>query len=317
MRSYFMGIDIGATKSHALIADEAGHAVGFGEAGSGNYENVGWDGLRQALRAVTGHALTTAGIDREQLAGAGLGIAGYDWPGEQEPTRQAIESLELGAPFEFVNDAVIALLAGASQGWGVAVVAGTSNNCRGRDQRGREGRVTGCGPAFGEFGGASELVDKAIQAVSMAWARRGPATADLPDLLEGLALGRYQLSHTAAPTIFLAAAQGDSVAQDTIRWAGRELGSLAVGVIRQLGFQSLDFEVVMAGSLYDGGLLLTEAMRAEIHAVAPGARFVRLKAPPVVGGVLLAMEQAQMQTEMIRPVLVESTCRLLGRMGTG
>lgn len=329
MTRYFMGIDIGATKSHALIADEAGHAVGFGVTGSGNYENVGWDGLRQALHTVTDRALASAGIDREQLAGAGLGIAGYDWPGEWDPTRQAIESLELGAPFEFVNDAVIALLAGASQGWGVAVVAGTSNNCRGRDQHGREGRVTGCGPAFGEFGGASELVDKAIQAVSMAWTKRGRATQlceelarlagamDLPDLLEGLALGRHQLSHTAAPTIFQVAAQGDAVAQDTIRWAGRELGSLAVGVIRQLGFQSLDFEVVMAGSLYEGGPLLTEAMKAEIHAVAPGARLVRLKAPPVVGGVLLGMEQAQIQTGMIRPVLVESVSKLLGRMAAG
>ncbi len=328
MTRYFMGIDIGATKSHALIADERGYALGFGESGSGNYEDVGWDGLRQALHAVTDLALVRANIGREQLAGVGLGIAGYDWPGERDSTRQAIESLGLSAPFEFVNDAVIALLAGASQGWGVAVVAGTSNNCRGRDQHGREGRVTGCGPAFGEFGGASELVNKALQAVSMAWTKRGPATrlceemtrlagaVDLPDLLEGLALGRYQLSHTAAPTIFQVAAQHDAVARDTIRWAGRELGSLAVGVIRQLGFESLDFEVVLAGSLYDGGPLLTQAMSAEIHVVAPGAQLVRLKAPPVVGGVLLGMEQAQIQAAMIRPVLIESTGRLLGRIGT-
>jgi N-acetylglucosamine kinase-like BadF-type ATPase len=326
MTRYFLGIDIGATKSHALIADERGHAVGFGQSGSGNYEDVGWDGLREALHTITDQALVTAGIERERLAGVGLGIAGYDWPGEQDPTRQAIESLGLSAPFEFVNDAVIALLAGATQGWGVAVVAGTSNNCRGRDHRGREGRVTGCGPAFGEFGGAGELVDKAIQAVSMAWTRRGPATqlveaftqmagaADVEDLLEGLALGRYHLSHAVAPVIFQVAAQGDEVAQSIIRWAGRELGSLAVGVIHQLGFESLDFEVVMAGSLYEGGPLLIEAMRVEIHATAPGARLVRLKVPPVVGGVLLAMEQARIQTGLLRPVLARSASELLSRM---
>jgi N-acetylglucosamine kinase-like BadF-type ATPase len=317
MTRYFLGIDIGATKSHALIADERGHAVGFGQSGSGNYEDVGWDGLREALHTITDQALVTAGIERERLAGVGL---------EQDPTRQAIESLGLSAPFEFVNDAVIALLAGATQGWGVAVVAGTSNNCRGRDHRGREGRVTGCGPAFGEFGGAGELVDKAIQAVSMAWTRRGPATqlveaftqmagaADVEDLLEGLALGRYHLSHAVAPVIFQVAAQGDEVAQSIIRWAGRELGSLAVGVIHQLGFESLDFEVVMAGSLYEGGPLLIEAMRVEIHATAPGARLVRLKVPPVVGGVLLAMEQARIQTGLLRPVLARSASELLSRM---
>jgi N-acetylglucosamine kinase-like BadF-type ATPase len=325
MTRYFLGIDIGATKSHALIADAKGQAVGLGQSGSGNYEGVGWDGLREALHTITDQALASAAIEREQLAGAGLGIAGYDWPGEREPTLRVIESLGLSAPFEFVNDAVIALLAGATQGWGVAVVAGTSNNCRGRDQHGREGRVTGCGPAFGEFGGAGELVDKALQAVSMAWSKRGPATQlseelsrlagaeDVPDLLEGLALGHYQLSHTAAPTVFQVAARGDKVARDTIHWAGRELGSLAVGVIRQLGFESLSFEVVLAGSLYDGGPLLTEAMRAEIHAVAPGARLVRLKAPPVVGGVLLGMQQAQIEAGPVRPVLAESARELMKR----
>jgi N-acetylglucosamine kinase-like BadF-type ATPase len=326
MTRYFLGIDIGATKSHALIASGEGQAVGFGESGSGNYENVGWDGLREALHTITDQALSSAGIDREQLAATGLGIAGYDWPGEQERTGQAIESLGLSGPVEFVNDAIIALLAGATQGWGLAVVAGTSNNCRGRDQHGRDGRVTGCGPRFGEFGGAGEVVDKAIQAVSMAWSKRGPATlltgelirltgaVDLEDLLEGLALGRYHLSHTVAPVVFQVAAQGDEVAQSIIRWAGRELGSLAVGVIHQLGFESLDFEVVMAGSLYEGGPLLIEAMRAEIHATAPGARLVRLKAPPVIGGVLLAMEQARIRTGLLRPVLAKSASELLSRM---
>lgn len=323
MTLYFLGIDIGATKSHALIASEDGRAVGFSESGPGNYESVGWDGLQETLHTITDQALTTARIDRAQLAGAGLGIAGYDWPGEREPTRQAIDSLGLSAPCEFVNDASIALLAGATEGWGVVVVAGTSNNCRGRDRQGREGRVTGCGPRFGEFGGACELVGKAIQAVSMAWANRGPEThlaevfarlagaSDLEDLLEGLALGRHHLPHTIAPIIFQVAAQGDAVAQDTIRWAGRELGSLAQGVIRQLCFERLAFEVVLAGSLFDGGPLLTETLRDEINTVAPEAHLVRLTVPPVVGGVLLGMEKAQLRTELLRPTLAESTLELL------
>ncbi len=77
------------------------------------------------------------------------------------------------------------------------------------------------------------------------------------------------------------------MAQELIRWAGTELGSLAVGVIRQLGFEELDPEMVLVGSLYDGSPALIEAMRATIHPVAPRARLVRLTAPPVVGGVLL------------------------------
>ena len=35
---YFLGVDIGGTKSHALIADENGQAVGFGQAGAGRID---------------------------------------------------------------------------------------------------------------------------------------------------------------------------------------------------------------------------------------------------------------------------------------
>jgi N-acetylglucosamine kinase-like BadF-type ATPase len=315
---YFLGVDIGGTKSHALIADETGYAVGFGATGSGNYEDVGWKGLREALHTVTSEAVADAGIDREELAGAGFGVAGYDWPGEREPTLQAIASLGLAAPCALVNDAVIALMAGSSEGWGVVVVAGTSNNCRGRDQQGREGRVTGCGPIFAEYGGAGEIVAKAVQAVALHWTQRGPATrlsrafvervraSSIEDLLEGLALGRYHLSAEAAPLVFQVAKEGDEVAQEVIRWAGRELGSLAIGVIRQLGFHDLSFEVVLSGSLYSGSPALTESMRNTIHRVAPGARLVRLAVPPVAGGVLLGMEQAGLQATSQRPRLIAS-----------
>jgi N-acetylglucosamine kinase-like BadF-type ATPase len=320
---YFLGVDIGGSKSHALVADEEGRAAGFGEAGPGNWEVVGWDGLAATLQTITAQALAAAGIGKGQIAGAGFGIAGYDWPSESEPTRQAIETLGLDAPYAFVNDAAVGLLAGASEGWGVAVVAGTSNNCRGRDRQGREGRVTGCGTWFGEGGGAAEMMARAVQVVAMEWTRRGPATrlsqafielvgaADLADLLEGLYMGRYELSASAAPLVFQVAAGGDQVAQELIHWAGTELGSLAVGVIRQLGFEALDPEVVLVGSLYDGSPALIEAMRATIHAVAPGARLVRLTAPPVVGGVVLGMEQVGLATAALRQRLITLTKELL------
>jgi N-acetylglucosamine kinase-like BadF-type ATPase len=33
---YFLGVDAGGTKTHALITDETGQAVGFGAGGPGN-----------------------------------------------------------------------------------------------------------------------------------------------------------------------------------------------------------------------------------------------------------------------------------------
>lgn len=324
MPHYFLGIDTGATKSHALIADETGRAVGFGQGGPGNPEAIGYEGLGELLRQITGQALDQAGLRPDQLAGAGFGIAGYDWPSQRESLRQTLRALELGrTPFELVNDALIGLLAGASAGWGVCVIAGTSCNCWGWDAQRRVGRMTGFSRFFGEAAGGAELVRKAVQVVAMAWTRRGPATAltaafieltgaaGIEDLLEGLTQQRYHLSSSAAPTVFRVAAAGDAVAQELITWAGQELASLASGVIRQLEFEAMEFEVVLAGSFYNGSPRLAETMRETIHKVAPGARLVRLTAPPVVGGVLLGMEQAGLNPSPVREALIRSTNELL------
>ncbi len=103
---------------------------------------------------------------------------------------------------------------------------------------------------------------------------------------------------------------GDEVAEDLIQRAGEALGSLAVGVIRQLGFQARTFDVILVGSLYDGGALLVDPLRQVVQAEAPGAHLVRLAAPPVVGGVLLAMEKMGERSASAREHLIETTCEL-------
>lgn len=323
--NYYLGIDIGATKSHALIADENGCAVGFGQSGPGNHEIVGYQGLAAALQAVTDQALADASIARQQIAGAGFGVAGYDWPSELPPTLEAIATLGLTAPLEVVNDTIIGLVAGAEAGWGVAVIAGTSNNCWGWDARHRIGRVTGNGGMFGEHGGSGELVQEAIAAVARAWTCRGPATAlaaafsrlvgasSDADLLEGLSQGWYDIGAAAAPLVFQTAEAGDAVALEVVRWAALELASLTNGVIRQLHLEAQTFDVVLVGSMYNGGPLLLDPMQAAVRALAPGARFVKLTVPPVVGAVLVGMQAAGLDARALRQNLLTSTHELMAR----
>ena len=112
-----------------------------------------------------------------RIAGAGFGVAGYDWTSEHDPTAAVIERLELGTPYKFVNDTVIGLVAGSQEGWGVVVVSGTGSNCRGWDREHvREGRVSGHGVMMGEGAGASELMFRCMQLVGYAWSKRGLQT---------------------------------------------------------------------------------------------------------------------------------------------
>ncbi len=320
---YFLGVDIGNTKSHALIADENGRSLSLGVAGPGSWEAVGWQAARQVMHQIVNQAVTDAGIPKQAIAGAGFGCAGCDWPEDRPGHVAIIDSLQLSAPYTLGNDTLVGLVAGAKAGWGLVVVAGTSNNCRGRDKNGREGRVTGNGSWFGEYGGAAEIVTKAVHAVAAAWTQRGPATAlspvlmaqagatDVADLLAGLVRERYRLTAAAAPLVFELAGQGDQVAQEIVAWAGRELGSLAVGVIHQLALAAETFEVILSGSLFKAGEPLIQPMQQTIHAVAPQARLVRLAAPPVVGGVLLGMAQAGLNPTACRESLLQSAAEIV------
>lgn len=324
MGDYFLGVDIGGTKSHALIADANGRAVGFAKAGAGNWEDVGYDGMRATLARVTQAAIEDAKISRADIRGAGFGIAGYDWESQRAAHLDAIDALGLeNASYALVNDTVIGLIAGAREGWGIAIVAGTRANCWGIDKAGRIAHMTGYGTRMAEGAGGLEMLWKAVQAVSLEWSRRGPPTLltkyfmehtgarDVDALIEGLSLEKIVLEADAARLIFRAAREGDAVALDIVLWAGRELGSLATGVIRQLNFEALAFDAVMVGNLYRGSPLLVNVMQDPIHAVAPRARLVELSQPPVLGGVLLGMTQAGVDAARVRDALMASTAQLL------
>jgi N-acetylglucosamine kinase-like BadF-type ATPase len=317
---YYLGADLGATKTHTFIVDETGRALGFGESGPANHESVGYDGMFQSMYEGLEQALHLAGLKREQLAGAGFGVAGYDWPSEIEATVSVIDRLGLCSPYKFVNDAVPGLIAGSQEGWGVVVVSGTGSNCRGWDrEHKREGRVTGHGVLMGEGAGGSELMHRCMQIVGYSWTKRLPETAladaliayagakDLEDLMRGYTTNEYQVGAEAARIVFHVAEEGDQAARDLICWAGTELGEMANAVIRQLEFEDLAFDVVLTGSMFEGGAMLIEPMRTTIHKLAPKARLVRLSVPPVVGAVILGMEADGFQsTPEIRKTMTET-----------
>lgn len=321
---YFLGVDAGGTKTHTLIADETGKAIGFGFAGPGNWESVGYEGLSKILLDTTFQALEMAKLSISQISGVGMGLAGYDWPSQRQAHLDAIQPLKLVCPLEIVNDTTLGILAGAEEGWGLSVVSGTGCNCRGwsRDRK-REGRVVGGASHWsGEAAGGFDILARAMRSVTFEWVKREPTTAltpafiqktgakDLDDLVEGLYLGRFSFDQALILTIFEVARKGDRQALEVIRWAGSELGMMAVSVINQLGLQNETFDVVLIGSLYDGHPLMAETMRTTIHCIAPGAKLIRLTAPPVVGGVILGMQTAGFDARQARPTLLATTREL-------
>lgn len=301
---YYLGIDAGATKTHALVADEHGHVRGGGHAGPGNWEGVGLEGAYETYAAALGEALAAAGLRVGDLSAGGYALAGLDFQSDEARLRPVVERLAVPGPQVLVNDTYGALRAGTRDGVGVVVIAGTGTTVAGCNRRGERFRTFGEGQVLGDCGGAGDIVWLAVQAAARAYTGRGRPTvlserlarvcgAGTPlELIEGLCRHELEWPRAAhAPHVFEAAAEGDEVAQDIIRYAGRELGANAAAIARHLGLACEAFDLVLAGGVFrSGSRLLVDALLEAVREVAPEVRPVALHTAPVAGSVLLAMD---------------------------
>jgi N-acetylglucosamine kinase-like BadF-type ATPase len=312
-----LGIDAGATKTHALVASGEGAILGFAEGQCGNWERVGLEAAGAVYVQTAREALSIAGLSAERLSGGGYGLAGLDWPSDHERLRPLIERLGVGGPQVLVNDAFVALWAGTGDGCGVVVIAGTGTTVAGRNRAGDEARTLGMGYPFGDFGGAGDMVRAAVYAIATAYTGRGAPTAlsdrfvqltgsrNAGDLLERVARRSLELDAAMAPQVLDAAQGGDEVALGIVRRAGRELGENAVAIIRRLGLEGETFDVVLAGGvLRAGNRTMLDALEEVVRQAAPLAHLALLTEPPVVGAVLLAFEAVG------TPLSGDSHCRL-------
>lgn len=318
MTKYFLGVDVGATKTHALIADERGEILSLGKAGRGNPSLIGYEKFGAVVKQAVEQALTQAKLKMGQISGAGFGVAGYDWFSQKAKTLQAIESaISLKMPHDVVNDTVLGLLANARHGWGISLVAGTGCNCWGRNAHGEYGRMTGYSDELGEYAGGSELVARAKHLVAYEWTGRGQPTTltqafikktgakNLADLIEGLGEKYYTLEADAAPLVFECAAQGDKVALDLLEWAGSELGEMVIAVARQIGVAHSSPDVILIGGLFRGTPSLKMLVAQKVESVIPKVTYLPMQAPPAVGAVILGMEQAGVLAHVIQSARVE------------
>ena len=155
--------------------------------------------------------------------------------------------------------------------------------------------------------------------VNYAWIQRIAPTAltriyieafgakDELDLMEGLSNQRYHLFPYLAVKVIEAARQGDRAACEVVEWAGAELGWLGVSVTRQIGMENEEVEIIQSGSLFEAGEIITKPMRELIHEYCPEAKLTRLDGPPVVGAVILGMEQTGFDGYAIRSNITQTT----------
>jgi N-acetylglucosamine kinase-like BadF-type ATPase len=235
-----------------------------------------------------------------------LGIAGVDRPQDAQAVRDIMRRIGFKTRTLVVNDAFVALVAGAGDAPGVALIAGTGSIAYGRNGDGRAARAGGWGYLLGDEGSGFWIGRTALAAIVRQADGRGPATLLTDLVLRHLNLATaddlvYEIYYhdvqrhtiaTLATLVQQARDNGDAVAAEILNRASTELMVAASSVISRLGMRGDAFPLVLAGGIFKVVPWLAEEVARQSLEIAPRSRVDVLKVEPAVGAVRLAVAEA-------------------------
>jgi N-acetylglucosamine kinase-like BadF-type ATPase len=300
---HVLGIDAGGTKTVALLADGSGAIAGEGRAGGANLQTEGELQVEKILHDVIEQAM---GERRTAPDAMCLGMAGVDRESDGRVIRGIVHRLGFRQNALVVNDALIALVAGAGANPGVVVISGTGSIAYGVSHHGVAARAGGWGPTLGDEGSGYWIGRRALEAVVRDVDGRGPRTALTESILEYFALPRaelliseiYHQPHgrraiaSLAPVVDRARADGDLVASEIMIDAADELAKAAASVITRLEMRGEQFPILLAGGLLKRSDWLVAEIERRMEEVAPRSKVLPLTQEPVAGAVRLAVAAA-------------------------
>ncbi len=233
-------------------------------------------------------------------------LAGLDLPVDEERLGQAIRTRAWSSVDLLRNDTLAVLRAGSRSGWGVGVVCGSGLNCVGLGPDGAVERFPSLAELSGDFTpGGSWLGVRALglalrsrdgRGAPTTLADRVPAHFDLADpeaVLSAVYTGslEYGRLFELARVCLEAAADGDSPATDAAGLLADEVAAMVTAIVVRLGVTEDDVEVVLGGGVFDSSYAgFSQRVHQRVLDVAPGARFRRLDAAPVLGAALLGLD---------------------------
>ena len=258
---HVLGLDAGGTKTVCLLADDQGNVVAEARRGGANLQASGELEVEKVLHGVMADAVGDRQIVPSVIC---LGIAGVDRPGDFAIVRGIMKRIGYQARVLVVNDALVALEAGAPGQPGVVVISGTGSISYGRNGAGESARSGGWGYVLGDEGSGYWIGRAALRAVLREADRRGPGTA-----LTGLLLRHFGVAHpqgliqevyntnlrpaaigALAECVQSAFSEGDAVAIGILRAATNELEASALSVARRLELIGQPFVFILAGGIF-------------------------------------------------------------------
>lgn len=301
---HVLGIDAGGTKTVCLLANERGMIVSEGRGPGANLHVAGEHAVERVLQDVIAAAIGDRTIVPAAIC---LGIAGVDREDEMRAIRALMGRIGHDSRVLVVNDALIALAAGAKDAPAIVIISGTGSIVYGRNAHSEAARAGGWGHMIGDEGSGYWIGREALSAVMRASDGRGPATRltaailahlNLNDLsrLPRIVYDRETPRMTVAalgPIVQEAADRGDVVACRILERAVDELVLAAHSVASRLEMRGDEFTFFLAGGAFRVVPWVASELSRRLVEVAPRCEVEILNEQPAVGAVWLALAEAR------------------------
>ena len=301
---HVLGLDAGGTKTVCLLADGRGAILGRGRGGGANLQAAGELQVEKVLHDVMEEALDGTDLAPTAIC---LGIAGVDRPDDAAVVRAIMKRIGYKARVLVVNDALVALEAGAPGRPGVVIISGTGSIAYGRNASGQAARSGGWGYVLGDEGSGYWIGRAALRAVLREADQRGPRTSLTPLLLDHFGVSQaqgliHQVYHSnlkpaaigaLATCVQNAFGDGDEVAAGILHGAVRELEAAAISVARRLELTGTPFPFILAGGIFRAVPWLEQELSRRLPVASPNSRAELLTREPAEGAVAFALQEAR------------------------
>ena len=168
---HVLGIDAGGTKTVCHLADESGTLIAEARGPGANLQAAGELQVEKVLHDVMAEAVGSRDVVPAAIC---LGIAGVDRPEDSVIVAGIMRRIGAHARTLVVNDALVALEAGAPGRPGVVIISGTGSIAYGRNANNEGARAGGWGHVLGDEGSGYWIGRAALRAVLRESDRRGP-----------------------------------------------------------------------------------------------------------------------------------------------
>jgi len=263
--SLILALDIGATRTKALLTNLSGIGLATAEASGMNLRQTTQRQFQRIIDSLVSNLVGQSELTSSWFDVVAAGAAGAGSEKERNLLEDWIQQRWKGCLSLVSHDAFIAQYGAFESDPGVILIAGTGSIAYGRNAAGEEARAGGWGWMLGDEGSAwwigREMIRETLNA-----AESGRETMMKQPLLEAFSINdttdilgiiydplfdRKQISQLSE-RVTEAARSGDEIALSILYRAGEELGSLAIHTAKKLKIPPIELEVALLGGVAEG-----------------------------------------------------------------